>query len=161
MKPFLPLFLLFVSIASAAPVQINDFDLVDQHHKTRSYRFPKSKITVMTVADHKGSEQLEPWISHVYERFGNKIDIDGVADLSRVPTPLRGMLRIAFRNQLGHSVMLDWDGSVVRQFDYEKGKANVYVLDARGRILKHFSGQAGPPALLELTQAVKSALAMR
>ena len=42
--------------------KLSDFELTDQDAKTRSYRFPKAKVTVMTVADHKGSEQLAPWI---------------------------------------------------------------------------------------------------
>ena len=33
----------------------------------------------MTVADRAGSEQLEPWIRSLYERYGSQIDIDGVA----------------------------------------------------------------------------------
>lgn len=69
----------------------------------------------MTIADHKGSDQLAPWIQQLHDRYQKNIDIDGVADVSNVPKPLQGFLRATFRNQLAYSVMLDWDGTVVRQ----------------------------------------------
>ena len=51
------------STVIASPLQkLGDFELTDQNAMTRSYRFPKAKITAMTVADHKGSGQLAPWI---------------------------------------------------------------------------------------------------
>jgi hypothetical protein len=75
---------------------------------TRSYRFPKAKVTAMTVADHKGAEQLKPWIQRLYERYRRRIDIDGVADVSVIPKPFRGMVRAAFGKRLACSVMLDW-----------------------------------------------------
>jgi hypothetical protein len=31
--------------------ELNDFELTDQEAKKRIYRFPKTKVTVMTVAD--------------------------------------------------------------------------------------------------------------
>jgi hypothetical protein len=36
--------------------------------------------------------------------------------------------------------MLDWGDSVVKEFGYTKGVANIYVIDRRGRILKQFTG---------------------
>jgi len=36
----------------------------------------------MTVADHKGSQQLTPWIQKLYDRYKKRIDIHGVADVS-------------------------------------------------------------------------------
>ena len=51
------------ALALAAPSRkLADFELTDQDARLRSYRFPKAKVTVMTVADHKGSDQLAPWI---------------------------------------------------------------------------------------------------
>ena len=100
--------------APAAPLaKITDFELTDQDEKLRTYRFPKAKVTVMTVADHKGSEQLAPWIQRIRDRYETRIDIDGVADVSIVPKILHGMIRDTFRKKLTYSVMLDWDGNVL------------------------------------------------
>ena len=96
--------------------ELNDFELTDQEAKKRIYRFPKTKITVMTVADRKGADQLAPWIQRVYDRYQNQIDIDGIADVSMIPNLFQPILRDAFKKRLEYSVMLDWDGSVVKQF---------------------------------------------
>jgi hypothetical protein len=139
----LPLFavILLHTAAIAEPMEkLSDFELIDQDAKTRSYRFPKAKVTVMTVADHKGSDQLAPWIQRLYDRYGTRIDIDGVADVSMIPEPFHPMFREALRKRLTYSVMLDWGDSVVKEFGYTKGVANIYVIDRRGRILKQFTG---------------------
>ncbi len=150
------------SAALAAPVEkLSDFTLTDQNTKTRSYRFPKTKVTVMTVADHKGSDQLAPWIQRLHDRYENRIDIDGVANVSMIPKPFHNMFREAFRKQLTYSVMLDWDGAVVKQFDYAKGVANVYVIDRRGRILKQVTGPASDEAMRGLTQEIDRAISGR
>jgi hypothetical protein len=124
-----------VAVASP-PEQLSDFALSDQNSVFRRYSFPKQKVTAMTVADRAGSEQLEPWIGSLYERYGSRIDIDGVADVSTVPKPLHGVVHALFRKRLTHSVMLDWHGSVVKRLEYEPGAANIYVIDRRGTILK-------------------------
>jgi len=82
------LFALFLGTAAlGAPVEkLTGFELADQNLKTRIYRFPKSKVTVMTVADHKGSGELAPWIQQLYDRYQKKIDIDGLAMSRRFRT---------------------------------------------------------------------------
>jgi hypothetical protein len=157
----LPLVALLVlhTAAFAAPVEkLTDFDLADQDVKPRSYRFPKAKVTVMTVADHKGSEQLAPWIQRLYDRYQKRIDIDGIADVSMIPKPFHNMFREAFRRQLTRSVMLDWGGAVVKQFGYAKGVANIYVIDRQGRIVKQASGPVTDEGLRELTTQIDAVI---
>lgn len=137
---FLALFALHTVTFAAPVVTLTDFELTDQDSKPRSYRFPKPKVTVMTVADHKGSEQLAPWIQRVRDRYDTRLDIDGVADVSIIPKAFQNMFRSAFRKKLTYSVMLDWNGDVVKQFGYTKGVANIYLIDRAGRIVKQMSG---------------------
>ena len=80
--------------------KLSDFELTDQEAKKRIYRFPKTKVTVMTVADRKGADQLAPWIQRVYDRYQNQIDIDGVADVSMIPKLFQPILREAFKKRL-------------------------------------------------------------
>ena len=138
----------FTPFAVASPVaKLGNFELTDQEAKKRIYRFPKTKVTVMTVADRKGADQLAPWIQRVYDRFQNQIDIDGVADVSMIPKLFQPILREAFKKRLAYSVMLDWDGSVVKQFAYEKNVANIYVIDRGGRIVQRLTGALRNEAL--------------
>lgn len=143
------------SPASASNLRkLGNFTLSDQHGTARTYRFPKQKVTLMTLADWRGSEQLEPWIQRVYDRYGKRIDIDGVADLSMVPKPLRGMVQRAFAGKLTYSVMLDWEGPTVRQFPTKAGVANIYVIDRAGRIVAHHTGPANDAAAAELFSTI-------
>jgi hypothetical protein len=162
MKAVMFWLLAFSAAAAAAPFErLTDFQLSDQHKKLRSYRFPKSKVTVMIIADHKGSVQLEPWVQRVYDRYGKRIDIDGIADVSVIPAPFQDMFCRAFKKELTYSVMLDWEGSVVRQFGYNEGVVNLYVVDRRGRIVKRLSGAISDNAFHELTREVDRAIASR
>ncbi len=155
MKIALIILIALNAAALAAPVEkLSDFELTDQDAKTRSYRFPKSKVTVMTVADHKGSDQLAPWIQALHDRYAKRIDIDGVADVSMIPKPFHGMFREAFRKKLTYSVMLDWGGAVVKEFGYTKGVANIYVIDRRGRIVEHVTGTVSDARSQELFKQI-------
>jgi hypothetical protein len=160
MKALMLSLLAFSVAAVAAPVEkLTAFELSDQHEKLRSYRFPKSKVTVMTIADHKGSDELEPWVQRLYNRYGKRIDIDGIANVSMIPAPFQGMFRRAFKKELTYSVMLDWGGSVVRQFGYNEGVVNLYVVDRCGRIVKRLSGAVSDDAFRELTREIDCAIA--
>jgi hypothetical protein len=154
------LFLVLLHAAAfAAPVEeLSDFTLTDQNLQLRKYRFPKAKVTAMTVADHKGSDQLAPWIQRLRDLYEERIDIDGVADVSMIPRPFHGVFREAFRREVAYSVMLDWGGSVVKQFAYTKGVANIYVVDRGGRITKHVDGPMTANAMRDLTREIDRAL---
>jgi hypothetical protein len=53
--------------------KLGDFEpLIRKLANKRTYRFPKTKAIVMTVADQKGADQLAPWIQRVYDRFQNQ-----------------------------------------------------------------------------------------
>jgi hypothetical protein len=81
---------------------LGNFEITDQEANKRTYRFPKTKVTVMTIADQKGGDQLAPWIQRVYDRFLNQIDIDGVADVSMIPKLFQPILREAFKKRLAY-----------------------------------------------------------
>jgi hypothetical protein len=151
--------LAFTTVVFAAPVtKISDFELADQEAKPRRYRFPKSKVTVMAVADRKGATQLAPWIQRVRDRYSDRVDIDGLADVSMIAKPFHAMLRTAFRKRLAYPVMLDWDGAVVKQFGYAKDEANIYVIDPRGCILKQVTGPLSDPGWRDLAEQIDRAL---
>jgi hypothetical protein len=150
----------FTAFALATPIaKLRDFELVDQYGKTRRYHFPKAMISLVAVTDCKGAGQLAPWIQSIYDRYRERIDIDGVADVSTIPKLLRPILTEFFKRQLAYSVMLDWDGSVVSQFGYNKNVANLYLIDRSGRIVRRLSGEASDKALSELFGDIDSGIA--
>ena len=135
--------------------------LHDQFDAPQTLSFPATNVTLLTIADKKGSEQIAGWVAPLKQRFGKRIDIRGLADVSTVPRPLRGMIRMKFQKIQTYSVMMDWSGETVKAFTYVPDKANVLVLDGRGQILKRLSGAANPQAVQDLCAAIDRALVNR
>lgn len=135
------------------------FTLQDQFEKTHRFTFPQTKPVVLTVADKKGSEGIKAWAHPLAEKFGDKIIIAGLADMSTVPGPLRGMVRSKFKKAVEYPVMLDWDGAPARSFNYTKGKANVYLVSWDGTILQHLTGEADEIQLKQLGEWIERELA--
>lgn len=132
----------YAPATTEAQGKADGFVLKDQYNKTHSYGFPKEKVSVLLFADYKGHSQLEPWLRPLYNRYRDNINIHGVADLSAVPGILQDMVRNAFRKQLDYPVMLDWRGTVSDRYAYQKGLANLLVINCAGKINLRLNGAA-------------------
>ena len=144
-----------VSSATNAPSSI---ELRDQFESLHKLSFPTTNLTLLTIADHKGSEQVANWVAPVHARYGRRVIIHGIADVSAVPAWLRGVVRKKFRQRQSYPVMLDWSGDTVKAFASAQDCVNVFVVDDGGRILKRFTGAAKPDALAELYATIDRAL---
>lgn len=133
-------------------------ELKDQFELLQKLSFPTTNLTVLTIAEHKGSEQVASWVAPLIERYGLRVAINGIADVSAVPGWLHGVVRRKFRQRQSYSVMLDWSGDTVRAFGSVEDCVNVFVLDERGRILQRFIGEAKPGSLAELYATIDQAL---
>ena len=160
MKIFFTLVLLIVALAAnAAPTNAPArIELHDQYNALQTLAFPATNLTVLTIAEKKGSEQIAGWIAPVKKRFGSRVDIRGIADVSAVPWALRSLVRREFRKSQTYPVMLDWTGDVVNVLTYEPDKANVLLLDSHGQILKRLSGAADAAGIENLCTAIDAAL---
>lgn len=141
--------------AAKAPV----FTLKDQFKKEHRYHFPRPKASVLIVADYGGSKQLEEWVRPIYARYQDRVTLDGVADLSKVPRFARGMVRAFFRGQLDYPVMLDWSGEVTTRYRYQPGEANLFVIDPTGRIVLKVIGGVSHTTLQRVLTALGGLLA--
>jgi hypothetical protein len=128
-------------------VQAREFILRDQFDQTHVYRFPHPRVSVLVMADRRGSRQLEAWIQPIYARFEKRINIAGVAEMSRVPRFARGLARRFLRQRLSYPVMLDWTGEVTQRYDYQQGQANLFVIDQSGYIVLRLMGAVDPVKL--------------
>ncbi len=140
-----------------APVSIADFTLTDQHGVTNHFTTPRTNLSFIVVADHKGSDQLEKWIQFVHDRHVGALAIIGVADVAKVPAPLRPLVRRAFVKDVKHPVLLDWSGAVVKLFQPRPNMANIYLVQTNGVVAAHWAGAASPARLEEVTQAIRAA----
>lgn len=138
-----------------------EFELRDQFNKPLAYRFPKEKVSVLTFGDRKGSPQVEGWVRPLYERYGDRIDLHGVAVLTSVPSLFHGHARRQFRKRAEFPVMLDFEGAVSKVYGFEKGRANVFVIDRDGRVALKLTGAATQDGLGRAFAEVDRLLAPR
>lgn len=140
-------------------IKAPEFELTDQFEHARVFRFPRPKVTVLTIADQKGAAQLASWVQCLRDRYAEQIEIEGVADVSMIPALFHGMFRRLFKKQVTYPVMLDWSGDVIEQFAPAKGVANIYLINREGRILRKFAGAISEAAIRELHREATRAMA--
>lgn len=143
---------------SFADNKAKDFSLKDQFGKVHDYKFPREKISILAFADKDGSEQLEAWIRPLYEKYGDRVDIHGVAELSAVPSIARGIVRVMIKKNSKQPVMLDWKGDVSKSYAYEKDKANIVLIDGKGNIIAREVGASDAKKLEEFYKKVDKLL---
>lgn len=141
-----------------APARI---ELPDQFEHTQRLAFPNTNVTVLTLADRKGSEQISGWVEPLARRFGKRVDVQGIADVSAVPRLLRGTVRAGFRRDMQHPVMLDWSGTTIQKFAPKADVTTVLLIDGNGRILRQFEGAATVGQIEELIAMIEKMLAER
>ncbi len=151
---------LFRAADAAAPPRVAapQFELSDQFGTNHSFRFPRDKITVVTVCGRKGSDEVAPWTTALGQRFGETIFLQGVADVGGVPGFMRGVVRAMFRKQIKYPVLLDWSGAQAAEFQYDRQSVTVYVVDREGVIVHRAGGPATPEALGWVMKAVEDLL---
>lgn len=137
------------ALGAGAPTAegMDGFSLPDQFGRLHRVAFPKARISVVTLADRAGSEQIEGWIRPLYERYCDGIDIHGVAKVEGVPAPLKPLLCAMFRRSFTFPILMDWTGAVSRAFGHEARVANVVVLSPAGHVVYRFNGRAEPAEL--------------
>ena len=135
----------------ATPIE---FTLSDQDGQARVIDYPRDKVSVFVVADQKGSSELTGWIAPLYQRYGDRIEISGLAALPGIPPMFHGLFRREFKKRLTYPVMLDWSGDVARRFGYEQGHAQLLVIGKDGRVALRQSGAASERALAEVFREI-------
>lgn len=133
-------------------------ELPDQFEKLQKLSFPNTNITVLTLADRKGSEQIAGWVEPVAHQFGARVAVHGIADVSAVPRLLRGTVRSAFRKEQSHPVMMDWSGQEVAKFAPKENVTTVLLMDGQGKILRRYEGVAKQADVEELCKVIQELL---
>ena len=92
---------------------------------------------IIVYADRTGSRQAEKWGRALESAPCPSV---GVANLAAVPDIGRSMARDSFKDD--DPIALDWQGEVAERLGFTAGEANVYLVDATGRVVEHFHGPA-------------------
>ena len=133
-------------------------DLRDQFDKPQLVEFPVTNLFLLTIADKKGSEQIAGWVQPAKLKYGTRIQIRGIADVSSVPRLLRSMVRKQFQKIQSYPVMMDWTGEVVNAITYKPDMANILILDGEGHVAARMTGAASENSLHQLFQTIDRAL---
>lgn len=139
-----------------APVCI---ELRDQYDAPQKLIFPTTNVTLLTIADKKGSEQIDGWIAALKPLYADRIEIRGLADCGGAPRFVQGRIRRKFQGLRKYPVMMDWSGHVCAQFGFQPDSANILVLGRDGAIQARFVGAATVSAIAEASAALDRILA--
>jgi len=145
-----------LAMPTNAPARI---ELRDQYDAVQILAFPTTNITVLTIADKRGAEQIADWIALLKSRYAGRIEIRGLADVGGAPEFVQGKIRRKFQESHKYPVMLDWKGNVCAQLGYAKNVANVLILGRNGTILGRSTGPATERACADFNVILEKALA--
>lgn len=139
-----------------APVCI---ELHDQFNAPQKLSFPAPKAIVLAIADRKGSEEVNGWITALKPLYGTRVEFRGLANVAGVPGFFQGRLRRKFQETVTYPVMMDWSGTACGRFGYQRQVANILVIDRGGTIHARICGRVTPAGLASARAALEEALA--
>ncbi len=134
------------------------FLLKDQYNNEVSFEIPREKVTILAIADKNGAKQLEEWLRPLAEKYADKIDFHGIAELSGVPGIAKGIVRNLIKKKTTHPIMLDWKGDVSRSYGFEKDNANLFLIDKQGNIVARRVGAVNSLRLMAFTSDIDQLL---
>ena len=133
--------------------------LNDQYGTQHVSRFPRDKISVLLFAASTGSAQLKAWIKPIYARYQDILALYGVADLTAVPEFFQSFVPLAVRAQVQYPVMLDWEGTVSRDYASQQGQTNLFVVNTQGDIVLKVVGSVSAARLQRVLAQINGLLA--
>ncbi len=133
-------------------------ELHDQFDVPQRLSFPATNVTILTIADRKGAEEVDGWIAALKPLYAGRADFRGLADVAAVPKWLHARVRARFQQTRRYPVMLDWSGDVCTLFGYQPGTANLVIIDRDGSIRARICGSASPATVASARAALEAAL---
>ncbi len=128
-----------ITVFAGNPISI---ELRDQFEVPQKLSFPTERLTILTIADRKGNDQVDDWIAALKPRYAGRVEFKGIAQVSAVPSFLQSHVRRKFQESRKYPVMMDWTGEVCSQLSVKPGVANVLIFDRAGEIVGRFEGKA-------------------
>lgn len=157
MRRSLPLSILALIISvtslSTAPSivgsRVPDFLLEDQYERQWNSSKFRGTVTVYVLSDRSGYEYSPNWTKALIPRYRNvAVRFIPVADVQTVPGFLKGYIRGKFREEFKYSVLMDWDGVLVKAFGMKEGYTNLIIVNKQG-IVQHVAYGTGTASQIE------------
>lgn len=151
----LPALLGMISVGSAIPA----FTIEDQFQKKWSKADYAGKITLYIVCDKKGYDHADNWTDKLVPKYRNSIQFVPVADVSPVPGLLKGYIRGKFKDEFAFSVLMDWEGVLVKAFDMEEGYPTLVLADKSGIVKYRVWGTGSETQIKRLQENIDALIA--
>jgi hypothetical protein len=139
--------------------RLEGFQLTDQHGSEHRLTFPRDKLLLLAVADRRGAEEIDGWVTPLRQLHSPGFDILGIAQLDPVPKPFRGRVVRQLERRYSYPLLLDWEGQVARSLFCVKNQANVFLLDRHGQVIHRQEGPVSQGQLDQLRAAIDRELA--
>lgn len=128
------------------------FSLKDQLDREHTEAESAGQVTLLTVADRKGSTFLGAWSKAIGTELGRTehppVRWVGAATLSGVPSFMRGMVKKMFGADEKRWTLMDWKGQFAKTYSLPAERASLLVFAPDRRLLFQTSGQAVDPAVV-------------
>lgn len=147
MKKFLFIVCVIVAPALAAAqhplvnTKAPDFHLNDQYDRPYSLKSFSGRPLVLLASDKDGEDQNYRWKALILDKYKNRIQVAGVADVRAAPFFLKSLVKNNFKKESG-SILLDWEGVFFTSYGLTKKVPNVILIDKNGYLRHQY---AGPP----------------
>ncbi|MBS1913132.1 MAG: hypothetical protein JST22_14180 [Bacteroidetes bacterium] len=144
-----------VVLHAASPVhsivgtRVPEFVIDDQFEHSWSASMFRGAVTVYVLSDRSGYEYNVNWTTPLLARFRNSsVRFVPVADVQSVPGFLKGFIRSRFRDEFRYSVLMDWDGVLIKAFNMQEDVTNLVIANKSG-VIEHVAYGTGTTAQVE------------
>jgi len=153
------LFLLPIAAESQTLIKAKapDFSLSDQRDHQVALRQLEGKVIVLIASDKEGTKQNPAWRKAITDRYGERVFMQGVADLRKVPFFLKGSFKRDFQKDQA-SIILDWNGEIFKAYGLAENVSNIVLIDKKGSVQYLHSGSAEPGAVDDLFREIDRCL---
>jgi hypothetical protein len=130
------------SFMLAADVQkCPSFVLDDQSAVTHQVEFPRRRPLYIVAASRSGTAEIAGWVKPIEERFGEAVEILGLADVRGVPSVFHGLIRRMIKEGTQWPVLLDWNGDLVPALCSGSSSTQVLVIHPNGDVVCRQQGK--------------------
>jgi predicted transcriptional regulator len=126
--------------------ELLDFELKDQFENPHRRSDVAGNIVLLIGSDRGGSQFNGAWGKAIHDSLSDHPRYDqishlGYADLRGVPFFVKGVVRGKFPQDPDQWVLMDWNGTIAKAYDFAPKSANVLVFAPDGALVHHASGR--------------------
>lgn len=134
------LFVIHFPLAASIGERVPAFRIEDQFERIWTTDYFNGSVTVFMLNDRTGYEYNKNWTDKIVPLFKDRVKFAPVADVQSVPGFLKGYIRSRFKDEFSYSVLMDWDGILIKAFRMVEDVPNIVVVDKQGVIQFTISG---------------------